>query len=1199
MPNDDDDVLIRHVVGEAVASEDTGELDRRRDRLRRAIGQLDEATIATIHGFCQSMLQHTALEAGVDLDAELLDDDEDLRAEVVDDLLARELRRADPAWIRYLRDVAAVDRARMIELGRAVAGMPALQLLPDVPALDAAPDLAPWTAALTDFQRVWEAGGRSRMTQLIDELKRDGAFESPRQRTFTVAKAADRVTHIDDWLEQPHPVPPTFARERKDLHLDEHHPYAFVSDTALGTKLSDVTVVSDEPVVAAASALLAAVYAPATRFLLRASNTIWDELDRRKRQRTVLTFDDLLRRLDDALRDPTTRERVRAAIRQRYKVALIDEFQDTDPIQWRIFSAVFDADEPFVLIGDPKQAIYGFRGADIDTYVVARDSRRARATLGHNHRSDGSYVAACNHLFGRPDAFGTDDIPYHPVEARHADRLVDPAARAAMTIRFLQRDAGELGRSGTGKGLLTKGGVDRILPDDVAAVAVETLESGMRLPADDGGLRPVAPQDLAVLVRTNRRARAIQGALRTAGVPAVIQRGGSVFDTPDADAVHRLLTAMLRPSSQPAAVAAAASVLGGRDAATLVAQLTAIDAGTTDGDPTIADAWDDWIDALTRWGERWARHGVLAALQAALRDDDVAPRLLARDDGDRTLTNVRHLMELLHTAERSEGLAPHALLEWLQHRRADAADSSLAAADAELRLEADADAVRVVTVHGSKGLQYPIVLCPDLWDGGERRDAALLRFHDPEAGDGAAAITLDVDADHDSPGKQRSIRLARAEQRREQLRLTYVALTRAEHRSIVWWGAINHAPNSALAHLLHAGWPDGQPTDDDLLADLRAFVAPSNGCLDIEVVDAPSTGARWTPAAPAAPQLSARDFTRGPLDDTWRRTSFSALVRNVGDGGIGGDGTTSVISDDDGRDVDADADDDADASPPVTDPVEDRDAAADLDAPEVPLGRFPRGAAPGTFLHDVLEHLDTDDVDDDERLDALIEHQRQRHGIGDAHHASVRDGLRAALDTGLGPFLGDVRLRDIPTQARAAELRFELPIAGGHRGQRRPLRLQAATDLLRHSADPLIAAYAHHLDAPGFASRVRGYLNGSIDLLARLPDGRFLVADYKSNWFGDPDTGRSTAADYAPPVLATSMLHHHYVLQALLYLVATHRFLRWRVRGYDYDTHVAGAGYLFLRGMVGGVGARTGVVLLRPDGALIHELSQRIDGGAR
>jgi exodeoxyribonuclease V beta subunit len=392
---------------------------------------------------------------------------------------------------------------------------------------------------------------------------------------------------------------------------------------------------------------------------------------------------------------------------------------------------------------------------------------------------------------------------------------VDPSGGAVLQVRFLARDDDHLGTRGDGKNLLTKSRANDVLPGEVASVAVDLLERGITIVEEPDTPRPLAPRDLAVLVRTNRRAYAVQRALRDAGVPAVIQRGGSVFMTEEADALQRLLDAMLRPNAERAAVTAAASVLFGRDAVTLVTQ-------RSQADP----AWDRWVDDLTAWGQRWQRSGILPALRQAFTDERVPERLLATPDGDRRLTNLRHLAELLHTAAVTDRLTPNALAEWLAGQRADAADGDQPGTETELRLEEDAEAVRVVTIHGSKGLQYPVVLCPDLWDGRVRVNTDLTRFHDPDVDDPLRAITLDLDVDTDAPGKQRAVDLAKAEERSEGLRLAYVALTRAQHRCVVWWGAINDSPTSALASLFHGV---GDDADEDAPSAGDGNATPASG----------------------------------------------------------------------------------------------------------------------------------------------------------------------------------------------------------------------------------------------------------------------------------------------------------------------------------------------------------------------------------
>ena len=1243
------DEVLAHIVGRAAARDDAGaELAVRRDRLRRAAQQLDEATISTIHGFCQRMLQHAALEAGVDFDAVLLDDDADLLAEIVDDHIARALRQASPAWVRYLQDCGRVSRDRLARLARAVTGLPGLQLRPVVDATDPGEDLRPWRDAVEHFRAVWEDGGRQAAVALIGGLKDDGAFAKPGQRTFTVKEATNRAQRVNEWLAGDHPLPPGRVVRTADApHNVDGYPMAYFTAEALEAKLADGVAAPEHEVLDAAARVLAAAGEPATRFLHRAATYIWEELESRKRQRTVLTFDDLLHRLADALEEATTRDAVRAAIRQRYQVALIDEFQDTDSVQWRIFDALFDANEPVILIGDPKQAIYAFRGADVHTYVRARDSRPERRTLQTNRRSDEHYVHACNVLFGQPAAFATADIPYHRIDAHHGDRLRDPDGSAALTLRYVRRDAGELVKQ-HGVELLGKGWANQALPHDVAAAAVSLLTRGVTLTDggggatgdEDGGTRALAPQDLAVLVRTNRRAHAVQRALRDANVPAVIQRGGSVFATEEAEALQRLLAALLRPSAERPAVAAAASILFGRDAPTLVAQRDALDRGpaTTTGrdadEPTRDPGdWDRWIDALTRWSERWQTSGLLPAVREAFAEDGVPERLLATPEGERRLTNVRHLVELAHTAETAEGLQPNALLDWLQTHRGDAADGEQPGAETELRLEEDAEAVRVVTVHGSKGLQYPVVLCPDLWDGPDRVDEALTRFHDPDVDDPREAIALDLGVDPGTAEKRRSLELARGEHRTEQLRLAYVALTRAEHHCVVWWGPFNDAPTSPLASLLHGG-DEQQPAarldrgqqrlaadDDELIADLQDLVDAADGAIDLEVTHALRAGASWRPDPQQQHELAARPFARGDVDRTWRRTSFTGLVRGAGHPQPAGDDAGQ------GRDVDAEVEAEAerrgtDTAPRGPTAVSPAPSAVDASGPsaaapgepeaigasdaerDVPLAAFPRGAGPGTFLHDVLERADLRALDDGRQMADLLATMERRHGIDSQHRPAVLAGLRAAAVTPLGPIAGDARLADLAPGDRLDELRFELPLAGGHDPDGAAVTLAAIADLVAGAHDPLLAAYAPRLRDPALRGGVRGFLNGSIDLLAHLPDGRFLVADYKSNWHGDRATGRSRARDYAPDALTDAMLDHHYVLQALLYLVAAHRYLRWRVPGYDYDTHVAGAAYLFLRGMVGPDtptedGRPCGLAPLRPDGRLIVELSRLLDGGGR
>jgi exodeoxyribonuclease V beta subunit len=1179
------DEVVAHLITSAADDE---ALALRHRALARAREEFDDATISTIHGFCQQALQRAGLDADVDLEAELVEDLSDLLEEIVDDFLVRELRGGDDEVYAYLRD-NKVGRDDLLGLAARVEAEPDLRLHPDLD-LEAVPAVS-WDELVTRCREAWRRD-RDDAETWIAGLREGGAF-NPRGTKYTEKSMAKRIAAIDAWCDEAVPTLGELGPVAK--HLKDLTPAGVAAFLVEGATLTD-----EPPVVAELARLLAHVGRPATVFRLRFAHHVRDEVERRKRQRGILSFADLLRSLADALETDETREALRATIRERYAAALIDEFQDTDPVQWKVFDTVFDAGSRLYLIGDPKQAIYAFRGADMATYLRAAGTVEEQRTLPTNWRSDQRYLDALHGLLDRPDAFGTRAIPYIPVRApehHQADRLTFPDRRPpTLEVRHVPR-ALAAGPDGTVPTRIDKGWADRTLPRLVAADIVSLLDSGAVLHDDEGSSRALAPGDVAVLTRTNRQARLVERLLSAAGVPAVTATDQSVFATYEAVCLQRVLDACLFSATDREARAALTTPLLGVDADEL---LELDDVG----------GWDEWLDRLAGWSRRWRDDGVAVMLRALLADTDAPRRLVAQPGGERVLTNVRHLAEILHRAEAADRRGPASLAAWLREQRhLERPDAQ----DLELRLESDADAVQILTVHRAKGLQYPVVWCPWLWEGkllfqGEER---TLRFHDPE--DGALAMDLDLALDIDP--KARHLTIAARERWEESLRLAYVALTRAEHRCVVYTGAFKESGPSPLGHLLHdrsfvrdeqgRDVPPDDPDDvddEELLAQLNAR---ANGALGVSVVQRPAPVPPWQGRDPTRHPLSAHSFERG-LDRQWRRTSFTALTRAT----EAEPGSPEA----EGRDLDQHSEQPveavtaAPAAAPLRPPVEAPSAADTTAASSVPLAAFARGPDAGTFLHEVLERFDFAEVDEPGVLEALVDERLRRAGLGRVERPPLHAGLRAVLRTPLGPLAGEVTLTDVPRGQRLDELDFDLPLAGGYAAGERAITLGAIAEVLHAHAgdDAATAAAAERLRARSGAG-VRGFLTGSIDLVFRA-DGRFLVADYKSNWVGDrglADGGESSTVDhYHPARLADVMVGHDYLLQAHLYLVALHRYLGWRLGdAYDYDEHVGGFVYLFLRGMVGPDTPRAtdgtphGVFGRRPPRALVEDLDALLRGG--
>ena len=486
------------------------------------------------------------------------------------------------------------------------------------------------------------------------------------------------------------------------------------------------------------------------------------EVERRKRGRRLFTFDDMLLRLHRALRHPQLGAAARARLRARFSVVLVDEFQDTDPIQWDILRAAFheeSAERPTALtfIGDPKQAIYAFRGADVVSYLQAVETAGTREGLTKNWRSDEPLVRALDTVFGGA-ALGDEKIVVPRVESAHPTRRLVGAPRPApFRLRVLPR-AGL--RAHWKTGLPMVGPVRERIAADLAADVAELVAADSRW--EDGREDPsLGPGDVAVLVRTNAQAGLVREALAVAGVPSVLAGATSVFATESAEEWLTLLEAVEQPGRTGRVRAAALTVFLGHAATDLDAH---------------ADAVLPEVGAmLRRWGAALHDRGVAAFLEAVAAETGLAARVLARVDGERRITDIRHIGQVLHAAAVESRLGVVALVEWLRARMAEAAaGTGELRPERSRRLESDASAVQVLTVHKCKGLEFPVVYVPFGWDRWVSDDPD--RRHPPRRARAAGARGRRA-------GRPRVARARRRGPRRGRRRGPAPALRRADPRA--------------------------------------------------------------------------------------------------------------------------------------------------------------------------------------------------------------------------------------------------------------------------------------------------------------------------------------------------------------------------------------------------------------------------------
>lgn len=883
----------------------------------------------------------------------------------------------------------------------------------------------------------------------------------------------------------------------------------------------------------------------AARLRVEIARAVADETRRRMLRASSITYDDTLVEMRDTLSDPYVGAAATDLLRRRYDVGMVDESQDTDPIQWQIIRRIFDGAR-LVVIGDPKQSIYSFRGADIEAYLATVAGAAAIRTLDTNWRSDAPLVEALDLLFG-DTTFGDDRISYRSMRARHPSRIhgVPP-----VTLRLLSSDL-PLPTYRKDPYFLV-GPTRDAIANDAAARIVDLLEGGVTI-QDNKGRRPLGPADIAVLCRTTAEVELMRRELGRRHVPSVSSRSGSVLLTPAAEEWRRFLLAVERPDRMDLVRLAATTTLVGHSL------------------EAIADLRDEDALELQRqmrgWHQTLQEGGVPALVAELNHDTGLARRILALHDGERQLTDLIHIAEEMHAAFRQ---GRHGSLSaWLEASIAEAEHRNKARAEEidsrQRRLETDADAVTVQTIHGAKGLQWPVVLVPFSWNV-YLRDPDYPVFHDPEeeTGEEPRRRLIDV-AGKQSPTYREHSRLAKAEQAAEESRLLYVALTRAEHHLMVWW-VENHKERDAakLSELLTR---HGSP---------QALADRSEGRIVVSVMDELAPARVWQPPASDPRQLEVMEFDR-ELDHTWRRVSFSSLSADQPLTAAEETAEHALRTDE---------------AEPTEEELEEETAPTPL----LPLADMPAGARFGTLVHAVMEHLRFDADDVEARIVELLA-EETRAADWEFDPEALASGLAAVAITPLGPSPADVTLHDLEARGMTRELAFELPIRTGADA----ITLAHIGAVMADYVDPLhpFRSYVEELmSSPG--QPFRGFMAGAIDLVATLPDDRFVVMDYKSNLLPSVGTVPSPE-DYGPVALAHEMVSHRYVLQATLYQVALHRYLQWRRPGYDPERHLGGSTYLFIRGMIGPAtpvidGERCGVARWSPPAEMIVRLSQLFDG---
>lgn len=1080
-------------------------------RIQDALINFDRTAVYTIHGFCQRLLQFYSFETGHLFHSELVKDDTPFIHEAVEDFWRRYIVPAPKEIVtEALHKLDGPQKlARTLQFCR----FPKVWLLPEnkKPPLSA---VRPWRKMAQSLKEAW-CDAKAEVKKLLQSdglnariygstnISKNGGGPTPRQ-----LKIDDLCMSMDQWSGNY----PLFEK----FELFSRH------KLVLSTKKGKTT--PEHPFFDRCEAVLKqhdhlkAQLESYLRYLkVQLFHKVRPKIVQKKDRANVLFFDDLLLLVHRAVTGAHGHVLI-DAIRSQYGYALVDEFQDTDQLQYEIFIKLFaNKANLLTMIGDPKQAIYSFRGADLFSYLKAASAAQSRTTLTKNWRATPELIKAHNTLFeNHPKPFGLAGVEYRPaVAGRHTQSKFSPALR----LWYMPADADAIP-----KGWISTGEAVYQIANAVATEVVTLLEDPVH---------PLVPESIAILVRTHRQADIVKQALSQKNVPAVLNSAGSIFDTPQAEVLERVLTAVASPSDPVRVRAALASDLFGWNAHIFFSSLN--------GD---GKHWQVQWDHFLNDHRVWVQHGFYVMFSHMMQREGIKKRILSNAEGERYLTNLLHLAELLHQAESAHGLGPDGLIQWLSAKRqSDEGGND----EQQLRLESDARAVRIITMHKSKGLQFDVVFCPFTW-AAVRDDRQAALFHDPDKGD---RLTLALGPPIPDAVRQH----ARKEALAENLRMLYVALTRARHGCYWVWGRMKGSEMSAPAYLLHGhgidmdadGWTD-QLRENMLAMDHDAWVQNLHALADrsegsIGVSPLPEADAdTHRRAAAVSHTLSARKATRR-LARNWRIASFSSLTSGGYDHGDVHFGTDGVDRQQEGAWT---------------------------------LFDFPKGARAGLFFHDLLEHWDHT-IKEKRSHGALVSEKLRQHGYAPEWRSAVCEMLFTLLRTPLMGPKEPFALNQVAASSRRNEMAFYFPL--------NPVGPRKIREVFRKYGDkPLCREMAIAVGRLDFAP-TQGFMKGYIDMVFSYR-GRYYLLDWKSNHLGN------RYVDYLPGQLDSAITDTYYFLQYHLYAVALDQWLRHRVMNYSYQAHFGGIFYLFLRGLNPDAVGDSGIFYDRPDSQLMLELNR-------
>jgi exodeoxyribonuclease V beta subunit len=1111
--------------------------------LRMAVLSFDENAISTIHGFCQKMLSNYSFESNSRFNLELISDDLPFLEEVVNDYWRKNFYDLGELEQKILKDNNWKPEL-FYKLLKDINGSPFVEISCSVSVKLA--ELHKLYDKLKQYcfdnkeliYLLYEARDnfkKSAKTKLEDAVNSFTSFDN----VFDFIKVLDKKLLEENIKSRP---APTWVKFKESIPLKGTLPADF----------DDVLQIAEE-LRNSIQAYLVGLKADFIEYIRKSGI-----LKEKKLKEGVLSFDDLLMDMYEAVNKSS---HFCELINNEFPVVMLDEFQDTDPLQFRIFRNIFENDQSFmVMVGDPKQSIYKFRGADIFSYLEVSESLNAedKTTLTKNYRSDKKLLEALNDIFDIENPFVEKSIKYSTaVPGREQSNfIIENGSENDCKLKIFT--SGEKLNKESAWIFFNKAICNEIVSILDAAASNNSDNKPMaRFEYPDGTYEPVRARDIAVLTARNKDAIDVYEQLAKRGVQATLQQIGNIFESEEATELLLLFNAIIQPGNSSRIKSALASNLFKLNASD-------IDRLSADENSSEMEAWQEMFFSLLL---EWQKKGFIQMFFCLLRSSktNIRANLLSLPMGERRLTNLLQLMELLHQQAVTKQFSPTALIYWLHQQIIDAENKE----EYELRMESDESAVKIMTIHKSKGLQFPIVFCPNLWQKAiSANNEGDFFYHEHENNSYKQFFEIDSSSSGNEIDYKRL--QARREELGELLRLSYVALTRARNYCCFSLVDMKSTVRSGIGYLMES------PTSkelDELLTNLKSDSAgakrgwykwfESQYIETVELMESDVALEKKLCIGSSIPSLKELPEI-SPISKDWGIMSFSAITEGCH------------------NEADFQPGDDDEEIFEENIPQE----SLDLFSQSLPLGDFPRGAIAGNCIHSIFEKFGFSSVKEEnwrkqKTLAEMIKEQLLAFDLIDGSKGSkvfeesenkrynqICCMLENVLTYNLPGHDKHIRLCDLKAEACRPEMQFFFP----------------ADKILDSELINALLKYLSGKESNLPATPLRGFVNGFIDLVFEA-DGRFYIIDWKSNDLG------GSFSDYDLSGMANSMYESHYYLQAAIYLFALHKYMEKRLPDYDFTKHIGGVFYIYVRGVSDGF-TESGVYPLNPDLKIIQILNK-------